>query len=681
MFVFSMIAILMASAIIAYKKDSELAGELGKVFIIAVLIAYVLAFFRGLGYIDHVCIALDICMFFWVIRNSLIKDVLKKFITPTSLALFIVTLLIFVLCSDAGINIFSGNIYQAIQLKELYYLNGMSGRFENVMPAYGDYPYGTALWEWLFCHIDPHGFREALGLAGYHCMNLFLLMPVIGRLKLSLNENDDEEENADEEVNVSISKNSKYRFVYESYRLKSKYKVHVSETGDDINRIKVSPISFTIELLSKVLLCFGLLFVPSVACSTGLGDISPDITMGILYGMLIICILEYRKEAADYYLNILVYGCMIILCRNWGLLWLIAASVLAAVMIRRYRDPIEEIRYIILLPTMWLTLFLSWTGYCIYAGRVSELTRYVFHMITFRSGQPTEVSIKALEMIKALTVASFFCDRVGLIRISPLIALLVVIVFIVLLKKKSAPDGFDVRPGIVYFVITFIISYLVIFAVYIHLWENPGFTLTETALNKGVPYVLSAIIYVIGMTIKEISSHDPESALRENNIDRQMRSNSMANTWKGYIFVVLFITLSCDLGLIFNRTANMVNITLENDQGYRDLKEEIGSHIELPGHRVLYLTDIKADYNKDIAVQYELTPVSITTVRISDEFGSSAIKDIINNSHAGYIYTDAKGDNINSIFEDLCREKWESKKIYRIFPDTTLGYIDIEKGN
>ena len=181
MFVFSLIAILLAALIIAYKEDVKLCETIWPICIVMILGLYVLAFFRCLSVVDYISAVICIVMLIWIIKNNLYKEILDKLLAPQSLAVIAVMIVIALRGKDVGVDLTGENLFYAADLKSLYELGGFAKAYGNVIPSYGDYPPAMQLFQWLFVHIGPDGFNEGLGIVGYSIMNLILLLQILKR--------------------------------------------------------------------------------------------------------------------------------------------------------------------------------------------------------------------------------------------------------------------------------------------------------------------------------------------------------------------------------------------------------------------------------------------------------------------------------------------------------------------
>ena len=680
MFVFSLIAILLAALIIAYKEDVKLCETIWPICIVMILGLYVLAFFRCLSVVDYISAVICIVMLIWIIKNNLYKEILDKLLAPQSLAVIAVMIVIALRGKDVGVDLTGENLFYAADLKSLYELGGFAKAYGNVIPSYGDYPPAMQLFQWLFVHIGPDGFNEGLGIVGYSIMNLILLLPLMSQVKF-IRKIAGEETPEDQEVGIRVTQNKKYRFEYESYHVKSKFKVHI--TGDETEpEERSSIVEWILLFVINMVVCASLALIPNIASGFGLYVAMPDVTLGIAYGMLILAIMDGRSTAFVYYLRIMLYGCLIILLRTWGILWLLSAAVLLVLKIKKERDFVEDIKYLIIVPAGWLIEVASWIVLCFVKHRHSELTSYMLRAFTGKTGMVTEFSRKVLDLLKALTVTPVLSQRFGFLRLSPFIVLILFVSMLRFLYGKGVIEERDRKTLGRFSVIMFFVTYGFIFFEYIHIWENPAVTLTAAVEKYGLPYMLGLIVVILGLWVKLCGVEEMEVALREDKVDRQVNNAASKAVYLVYGLLVVFILMTADYSFLIKGGFSIDDAERHAIfAGAEHFKSEVEAHVELKGRRVLYLMNdsiyAEATTEAKAGLSYDVAPVAVVYARISDDFSADALTNVIADSHAQFIYTDIQSENISELLSGMCQESWESGRIYQIRADGTLGYIDI----
>lgn len=154
-----------------------------------VLLLYVLAFFHRLDWIDGIGVFIIVLFSVWLAgrkreeRNAFGKQLLKN-VTQSSFITAMFLLSAVSLCTSQKVVTWWDDInFWATDVKSLYYLNGFAGKYGNVAPEFGDYPPGGQLIKWWFLHFDPHMFREGFAFAGYYCMNLVFMLPLLRKMR------------------------------------------------------------------------------------------------------------------------------------------------------------------------------------------------------------------------------------------------------------------------------------------------------------------------------------------------------------------------------------------------------------------------------------------------------------------------------------------------------------------
>ena len=702
MFIFTLTAIILASLIIAYKFDITLSESLGPSCIMSIIVMYVAAFFRGLYVVDLISIALIVFMTFWIVKNRLMSQILKRLTTVQNLSALVTIILIVCFLLKKDVHFTGVDAFYAADIKALYVLGGFAPRLGNVFPRFGDYPPAMQLWGWLVAHASSASYQPGLYLTGYTCLNFILLLPLLNRanfrnisIKSSIwdtltgqgvyrseddtdaSDYDMEDDNTDG-VSVRISRNKKYRFVYESYKLKSKYKVHIKDTGDDKEE-KADIAETIICFMATLITCLALVLVPAMICSYSFESLRPDVTMGIAVAMLFLSMLDIEDTPGLFYGRIALYGSFIILCRTWGILWLIIVMIPVAFCIIKKRDALEELKYLISVPVIWISLVVSWIVTCIYKGRISELSRYAFHMLLKRAGQALDVKLKFTELIKAISIFPLLQNRVGLVRLSPVILLIIFILFLYIAERKGLIEE-NIKKIFIFIGIVFVVCHSVMFLIYTHLWESIEYSVTDVSLMCDIPLCLSMIIYAFGVLTHILSENDSDIAVRESKVNRQLRSRDAGRVWKVYIGIALIVFISCEYPIDTYKSDNTPVTEPAYGSNNTDDRfiETLSSHVELNGRRVLYLTNSENDtYSLDDTC-LEASPVAVVYGRISKDFNEDAIKAIISSSKAAYVYVDDMGEDMKTVFSGMCVQDWEYEHIYQISQDGMLDYIELE---
>ena len=78
MFICTVLAIILASLIIAYKEDVKSFEAVWPICIVMILLMYILAFFRCMWIVDYICAVLSGIMLIWILKNNLYKEIILQ---------------------------------------------------------------------------------------------------------------------------------------------------------------------------------------------------------------------------------------------------------------------------------------------------------------------------------------------------------------------------------------------------------------------------------------------------------------------------------------------------------------------------------------------------------------------------------------------------------------------------
>ena len=291
MWVLTFLAILLVAELIAYKQGEKLADTLGITCCGCILLLYFLAFFRILSWIDYISIPVIIAIAVLVISEGATKDYLRHFLTVQNICILVTLVLLSVSQIPRVASWWDDINYWATDVKAMLAIDGFAGKYGNVSPEFGDYPPAMSLFKWLFVHINPKEYTEGLGFSGYLCFNFVLLLPLISRLDELVHRKDISVQDR-KNVGVKVAPNEKY--IYDEHKLISKYKVRISgkrvSDEDDITAGRI----FT-ELALNIAGCICMVLFPTIANIVCFEGTCADVSMGIVYGLLLWTIWKRRE--------------------------------------------------------------------------------------------------------------------------------------------------------------------------------------------------------------------------------------------------------------------------------------------------------------------------------------------------------------------------------------------------
>ena len=252
-----------------------------------ILLLYVLAFFRGMKLIGVVSIVLAGAIFLLPLlrqksigasgeADTRIKKYTKYLLNPTFIMLVISVAVVSVLTREEIFSWWDDINFWSSDAKQLYFLNGFPGKYGNVSPEFGDYPPVTSIFKWLFLQINAQNYNESLQFAGYFALNMVFLMPLAGMAQEWIND------------------------------------------GCGLKNWKKYPAS---------VICFAAIaLLPGVFNGIIYYGTPADITMGIIYGALLLAISQQNVESEFfYYLRIALYSSVLFLTKSVGIEWAVFA--------------------------------------------------------------------------------------------------------------------------------------------------------------------------------------------------------------------------------------------------------------------------------------------------------------------------------------------------------------------
>lgn len=267
MWVVIIAAILLAAALISYYSSEDISDTLPITVCGMILLLYMLAFGRLLYAIDFISIAVLAVSAILIWRKKrILLPALGRILLQPYLIISIFLLIGITFCVREQIFTWWDDInFWSTDAKALYYLNGFPGKYGNVSPEFGDYPPVTSLFKWLFLHFSPKHYVQGLQFAGYYCLNIVLLMPLLRMLR--------------------------------------KRNIPVQAAGSIL-----------------------LLFLPGIVNGVLFYGTCADVTMGIAYGALLWSIWDRNGHTANFYMaRIALFASILSLTKSVGILWALSA--------------------------------------------------------------------------------------------------------------------------------------------------------------------------------------------------------------------------------------------------------------------------------------------------------------------------------------------------------------------
>lgn len=684
------VAIFVIAQTIAYKKDSKLTDTLGVTCCGFILVLYVLSFLGILSWIDAISVPILIGVIVWLMYNEELKICFQKFLTIQNV-IIILFMIFIVVCQAKRLVLWSEDVYfWNIDLKQLWSLNGMASKYGYAAPDFGDYPPAVNLFKWFFVHMNQTKYIEGLGLAGYTCLNFILLLPLSSRVNELVERKIVLTKERKSKINVATNK----KYVVSDKRLISKYKVNFTEgsTGEE-EHIDASGVILLIFI--NIFACFVMLLLPTIVNKICFEGTSADVTMGIIYGMLLWSIWDKRMDRGKYYyVRIAIYGAALALCKIIGICWALMALVfligcyIGDRVNLSFDSATEEskIKYIIGVVVCWFVAFGSWIVFCVYNHRISAITRDGIALMQSKDFD-VQFFLKAnsFPFLQGFTVYPMHTNTSGLLDLSVLMIFAVFVGAIIAYAKMLLISKYECIGVLAYTVFSGLIAYGVIFVGHLTIFAgearySTGQGMAVSLSMYSAPYVLGMFILVCGMWFDTIPAMKELRPTTEFAVKEHIQAERLRNLRIFYVAIAGFVLLSCDYVVVFNAlTSYSTNFAEEEskhdyriDANVKTFLSEIEGKQELVGKRVLYIRD--TDFDGEEANPYislEASPVAVVFGRLNDGANINEIWEYINHSHADFVYVDTTDDTIK-FFNEACEDGYREHSLYRIIEDDRL---------
>ncbi len=637
-------AFLLIACLLALRFEKQLTAVLPSATCILILTLYVLAFFRRLSWIDYFSTAIVAGA---VLRVLFLSGEKKKKLFARLRELFCAPSAIAALVLLAGAVLLTGNKiatwwddlnFWATDVKALYALDGFAAKYTNAASEFGDYPPGIQLLKWWFVHLKPDSFSEGLMFAGYYFGVFVFLTPLLSRLDEAL----------------------------------------------QTDRRTVKQL-FWIVVLAVCLAAF-----PSMTETFYLGGMCADLVMAVLYGVILMSCLEDRavpgadtaavdtavadtvaadtvaaasRSRAFSNLRIALYLGVLVLVKSVGFLW--AAFALVFVWFWRLHgaaDKKKEIRQLLCITALPAVSGGSWMLFCLLMKRVAKLTGAAVSMASGSLPILLEGTVQKLLHAYAEAFAVWAlhrdgCSGIGVSALALFVIFLIGIAWLYrrkLLTKTERNFLFVYVPltGIVFYGIN-LVSHLTIFATETQYLEATG--MIASIERYSAPFTVGTLYLLFGIFLE--------------------RSPKLWGKISPYAVLAAAVLLCANWGAVYDgmigyrqrldddlqARSNM--ITEASEEFLEKMsKQDVGS-----GMRVLYLKNAQdaAQWVRNTYISFEASPVSVLFGGIGEDTTSGQVWELVQASHAGYLYADETDEALKELFAPYT-EEFAWKTLYRI---------------
>lgn len=622
-------AFLLIACLLALRFEKQLTAVLPSATCILILILYVLAFFRRLSWIDYFSTAIVAGAVLRVLflsgkeKKKLFARLRELFCAPSAIAALVLLTGAVLLTGNKIATWWDDLNFWATDVKALYALDGFAAKYTNAASEFGDYPPGIQLLKWWFVHFKPDSFSEGLMFAGYYFGVFVFLTPLLGRLDEAL----------------------------------------------QTDRRTVKQL-FWIIVLAVCLAAF-----PSMTETFYLGGMCADLVMAVIYGVILMSCLEDRavpgtdtaaaasRSRAFSNLRIALYLGVLVLVKSVGFLW----AVFALIFVWFWRlhgaaDKKKEIRQLLCITAFPAVSGGSWMLFCLLMKRVAKLTGAAVSMASGSLPILLEGTVQKLLHAYAEAFAVWAlhrdgCSGIGVSALALFVIFLIGIAWLYrrkLLTKTERNFLFVYVPltGIVFYGIN-LVSHLTIFATETQYLEATG--MIASIERYSAPFTVGTLYLLFGIFLE--------------------RSPKLWGKISPYAVLAAAVLLCANWGAVYDgmigyrerldddlqARSNM--ITEASEEFLEKMsKQDVGS-----GMRVLYLKNAQdaAQWVRNTYISFEASPVSVLFGGIGEDTTSGQVWELVQASHAGYLYADETDEALKELFAPYT-EEFAWKTLYRI---------------
>ncbi|WP_155828033.1 hypothetical protein [Butyrivibrio sp. VCB2006] len=611
----TMCALLVLSVYIAGKNKVNIGDGLAVAASGLILSMYALAFFRAMKLIWVVAAIVILVVLANVLRAKKQKgdaDSKKDAVVKMLFSLFLFIASVFVVCMLASGNVFSWwddiNFWSS-DAKQLFYMNGFPGKYGNVSPEFGDYPPVTSIFKWLFLQIGGNTYIEGLQFAGYYALNAVFLMPLAAKV-----------------VDYIWDSNKAIGF-----------------------RVVFSVISF-LAVMAFPGVFNGIIYYGTPA----------DITMGIVYGALLLAIYEQDKcTEAFYYVRITLYTAVLLLTKSVGIEWAVFALIFYALVAKK------NVKMIFAIAGSGL-FYGSWLVFCLINRRVAKLTGAGIKMAT--SGTytaPQNTADKAGFFWEGLWTMPMHADRNLTLDLPTAVMVLIIFAFMAFLLWKKI---FDKKTGVkilVFMLVTGLLTYGIIFFAHISIFQGEdqyldAYAMAVSVARYGFPFAFGCSYFLIG-------------AAMQNGQEKSIPA-PIAIIAGFCVFVLLTADYAGMYKHLLGYRASASEIQASNNEMVGDDGRVIVNAVleddSLWGKRVLVMRDGHTyHWVHDTYISKEASPVPLVyDAFMAESEDSATMTKKILEKHASYVYVEDEEGLSKDLFEPLMADGVEYKPgtIYQV---------------
>lgn len=618
MILFVFIAVCLLSVRLANRYKENLFDTIAFSTAILILTLYILAFFKGMKLISILCAVYILIETANAIRKKAFGEIAKTLNDPVFFAFIAVCIIVTFLTSNQMFTWWDDINFWSSDARQMFFMNGFAGKYGNVSPEFGDYPPVPTIFKWILLQLSPNNYNESFQFAGYFILNTIFLLPLAAC----------------------------------------------------IDKVKL----FDKKLLDcamKVAFFLAVLMLPGVFNGIIFYGTPSDITMGIIYGALLLAIWQQQgHDPVFYYARIGVYTALLLLTKSVGIEWALFALIFYFVFAKKQKGILASI-------AVSGSFYISWLLFCLVNRRVAKLTGAGIKMAAGDYSVPDNAVDKMGYFFSGFAKIPMHVDKNITFDPSTLAAVIILFAVLIIIGYKKLLDHKELKKMVIFLIATALVTYGVIFLAHISIFQTEdqyldAYAMAVSIARYGCPYTLGSMMLLIEILF-----------------DRQKSKEYLKTGTYTAIIVILCILLTADYsgwyGYLYGYRADLdenraVIDDMVGDDG-RMILDAVSSS-DYWGKRVLVIRDgHEFHWVHDAYISRQASPVAMVYggFLIEDDTPET-ISERLDMSHAMYLYVEDDEGIADELFKPLMKdgEVYRSATVYRISKDGNDIKLSVE---